>query len=234
MPASVAVSVAKPYLPKQLKIGNVSGSVWAGAVTQVIYKDKNQQQVFKNLKWSIQASSLFYANLVADINFGNIREKSELSGKGSIQFGLLSNELILKNTNLRAPINDLLSQANLPLPVNAKGRVTVKIEEYELGEPYCEVLNANITTQQLEVQGLSGWFSIDEIAAKGKCKSGNITFAVNKSNDLGLQLDVVLAAKNKLTVSGFVKPSAKMPKDVHDAVKFLGRPDNQGRYAIKL
>jgi len=33
---------------------------------------------------------------------------------------------------------------------------------------------------------------------------------------------------------GFIKPKANMPKDVHDAVKFLGRPDSQGRYKVSL
>lgn len=234
MPANVAVSFAKPYLPKQLSLGAVSGSIWQGSVSQVQFQDRNQTLVLNKLSWTLSATSLLTANLVADIKFGNIRQKEEYSGKGNIKFGLLSNEFTVTNANLRAPITQLMAQANLPLPINAKGRVTVKVKEYQLGQPYCKALNADISTQQLQIQGLSGWFAIDEIAAKGKCKSGNITFAVNKENDLGLQLDIVLAAKNKLTVDGFIKPKANMPKDVHDAVKFLGRPDPQGRYKVSL
>jgi len=234
MPANIAVSMAKPYLPKQLSLGAVSGSLWQGSVTQLRFKDRNQEQTFNNLSWSISASSLLMINLVADIKFGNIRQKDEYSGKGTIKFGLLSKELRVSNANVRAPVSLLMAQANLPLPINAKGRITVKVKEYQLGEPYCKMLNADISTQQLQIQGLSGWFAIDELAAKGKCKSGEVTFAVSKENDLGLQLDIVLAAKNKFTVDGFIKPKANMPKDVHDAVKFLGRPDPQGRYKVSL
>jgi len=234
MPANVAVSIAKPYLPKQLSLGKVSGSLWQGEVSQVRFKDGKQTFTFNKLSWTLSASALLTTNLVADIKFGNIRQKEEYSGKGKIKFGLLSQDLTVTNANLRAPVELLMAQANLPLPVNAKGRVTVKVKEYQLGEPYCKSLNADITTQQLQIQGLSGWFGIDEIAAQGKCKSGNIALAVNKENDLGLQLDIILAAKNKLTVDGFIKPKANMPKDVHDAVKFLGRPDPQGRYKVSL
>lgn len=234
MPANIAVSFAKPYLPKQINLGSVSGSLWQGSINQLRFKDINQEQTFNNLSWSISASSLLTANLVADIKFGNIRQKGEYSGKGTIKFSLLSKELAISNANIKAPVSLLMAQVNLPLPINAKGRVTVKVKEYQLGMPYCKMLNADISIQQLQIQGLSGWFPIDEIAAKGKCKSGNVTFAVSKDNDLGLQLDIVLAAKNKLTVDGFIKPSVNMPKDVHDAVKFLGRPDVQGRYKVSL
>jgi len=234
MPASVAVSIAKPYLPKQLNLGMVSGSLWQGSITQLSFKDRNQELVLNKVNWTLSASSLLTTNLVADIKFGNLRQKEEYSGKGNIKFGLLSNELTVTNANLRAPVELLMAQANLPLPINAKGRITIKAKEYQLGKPYCKALNADISTQQLQIQGLSGWFAIDEIAAKGKCKSGNITFAVTKENDLGLQLDIILAANNKLTVDGFIKPKANMPKDVHDAVKFLGKPDPQGRYRVSL
>jgi general secretion pathway protein N len=49
-----------------------------------------------------------------------------------------------------------------------------------------------------------------------------------------LQADVHLADNFQFKVAGNVKPDASLPKEVHDAVKFLGRPDAQGRYPVNL
>ena len=66
------------------------------------------------------------------------------------------------------------------------------------------------------------------------CKSGDIAILVDPDNTLGLEADATLKANFDFKVAGYVKPDASLPKDVHDAVKFLGRPDTQGRYPLNF
>ena len=40
LPAAIALDLAKPYLPKQLEIGQTVGSVWQGQMMQVRYQDE--------------------------------------------------------------------------------------------------------------------------------------------------------------------------------------------------
>ncbi len=230
MPADVAFSLAKDHLPKQLKLGVVSGSLWQGEVSQLEY----QKETLHKVKWDLAVLPLLTGNVAGNINFGSVRDKANISGKGLFSFGIFSKNFTLTNSRVRLPVEKILKYANLPLPVNAKGRLLANITQFDLGKPYCAQLNAKVNTQLLEIQGLSGWFAIDEIEGKLSCKSGELVVKIDKENQLGLELDALFGANNKMQVSGLVKPSGDMPKDVHDAMNFLGKPDSKGRYSFKL
>ena len=95
-------------------------------------------------------------------------------------------------------------------------------------------LQGEIASPNIDVQGLNGWFNIGPLGGNLSCKSGDIAILIDPDNTLGLEADATLKANFDFKVSGYVKPDATLPKDVHDAVKFLGRPDNQGRYPLNF
>ena len=97
----------------------------------------------------------------------------------------------------------------------------------------CDELSGNAETHNLSVQGLQGWIEFDTIQGKLSCNNGALGLNISEQNQMGLQLEAQYGLR-VMSISGFVKPDATMPKQVHDAVKFLGRPDNNGRYSFKF
>lgn len=230
LPASIAVQAAQGYLPKNVAFGNLTGSIWQGQVSEVRV---NKVQIF-NVRWQLEPIALLTGNLAGDLTWGNPRASEEMSGKSHFSLSLLDQHASLKDAVLRFEVEQLIGQLNLPLPVNATGRVIFNIDEYQSGKPYCQQIKGDVFSPNIRVEGLTGWFSIGELGADLNCKSGDLAAVVQPDNLLGLQADVNLGKNLQFKVAGNVKPDASLPKEVHDAVKYLGRPDAQGRYPVNL
>ncbi|OHU86874.1 MULTISPECIES: type II secretion system protein N [Pseudoalteromonas] len=230
MPASVALQLANKQIPPSLQIGAVSGTLWQGQVSEV--RVSNLQ--LNNVRWRIDASALLMGDMQGNVRFGNAREKTEISGMGDFTLGLFDHSVSLSDASIRFSVEQAMSQVTLPLPVNAKGRVLLDIDQYQSGMPYCESLVGEIRSPGITVEGITGWFDIGQLAGGLSCKSGDISVLVDPENRLGLQADAVLAENFQFRVAGNIKPDASLPKEVHDAVKFLGRPDADGRYPVNL
>jgi general secretion pathway protein N len=230
MPASVLIHLANKQLPPSLKLGVVTGTVWQGKVSGI--RINNIQ--LNNVRWDLKASALLLGELKGSINFGNPRDKSDISGRGFFVGDLLDGSIVLTDTTVRFSVEQAMSQVTLPLPVQAKGRVLLNVDTFSTGMPYCESLKGEIRSPGISVQGLSGWFDIGALGGTLRCKSGDIGVLVDPDNSLGLQADAVLAEHFQFRVAGNIKPQASLPKEVHEAVKFLGRPDANGRYPVNL
>ena len=229
-PAAVALNLASSHLPKELEIGKVSGSVWQGRIMQLRFDGEQ----INNLSWDVSAWSLLTGQLSGNLKFGNIRDTSDISGRGDFSYGLLDQSIALTDATLRLSVERAMKRLQLPLPINAKGRVIVDLDEYNSGVPYCDTLTGEIASPNIDVQGLSGWFSIGPLSGQLSCKSGDIAVLVDPDNRLGLEADAVLKANLDFKVAGFIKPDLTLPKEVHDAVKLLFRADSDGRYPLNI
>lgn len=230
LPAAIALDLAKPHLPKEIKIGQAIGTIWQGKIMQVAYKDEQ----LKNVRWDIAGWQLFTGKLTATVKVGNPRDRSTISGNADINYGLFNHVIKVTNARLRSSVERIMKQVQLPLPVTGKGYVVLDIDDYTSGIPYCESLKGDVSSANIDVQGLNGWFNVGSLDANISCKSGDIALQVDANNKLGLDADIRLKSNFGFSVSGYVKPDASLPKDVHDAVKFLGRADNQGRYRLNF
>jgi general secretion pathway protein N len=230
LPASIAYQLVHKQLPRNIKVGTISGSLWKGQLSGI--RINNLQ--LNSVSWEVTPSALLMANLQGKVKFGNARDTSELSGYSHFSINIFNQALSVENMRLRFNAEHVLSQVNLPLPVSARGRVILDIEQYTQGEPYCQQLKGKLSSQMISIQGLSGWFDIGQLAGSLSCKSGNVAVLVDPQNKLGLRADATLAANFKFKVAGQIKPDPSLSKEVHDAVKFLGRPDANGYYPVNL
>lgn len=229
-PASVALDLAAPHLPKQLQLGKASGSLWDGRVMQVRFDGEQ----LNNVRWQLSGWSLFTGKLVGTVRLGDPRDKADISGRADFSYGLFNQSVTVKNTTLRLTVERAMERLKLPLPINAQGRVIVDLDEYSSGQPYCDSLAGEIASPNIDVQGMNGWFSIGPLSGRLSCKSGDIAVLVDPDNRLGLEADATLKANLDFKVAGYIKPEASLPKEVHDAAKFLGRADNEGRYPLNF
>ncbi|MEC8207767.1 MAG: type II secretion system protein N, partial [Pseudomonadota bacterium] len=211
-PASVALDLAAPHLPKQLQLGKASGSLWDGRVMQVRFDGEQ----LNNVRWQLSGWSLFTGKLVGTVRFGDPRDKADISGRADFSYGLFNQSVTVKNTTLRLTVERAMERLKLPLPINAQGRVIVDLDEYSSGQPYCDSLAGEIASPNIDVQGMNGWFSIGPLSGRLSCKSGDIAVLVDPDNRLGLEADATLKANLDFKVAGYIKPEASLPKEVHD------------------
>ncbi|WP_462157058.1 type II secretion system protein N [Pseudoalteromonas sp. GB56] len=230
LPASVALHLGQSYLPKGLKLGPATGSIWQGQINGVQY----QGQYLSKVKWNVHPSALFGMQLDADVVVGNKRNSGEVSANGLVKYGLADGSLQLENVRARVALESVMSQVRLPVPTEAKGLVFVELDNYQLGQPHCNELAGVISSADISVKGRNGWFSIGELEGELSCVNGAASVKVSKENLLGLQVDAGFNERGQVTVNGFIKPDASLPKDVHDAVQFIGNQSADGRYRINF
>lgn len=232
-PASVVLGLAQSYLPQNAKLAGVTGTIWQGRIAQAQFN----QQLIEKLAWQLKPLSLFTGNLDADLNFGSLRGFETPYGKASVQLPISADSIELSRANVRLPTSMLMQNVKLPMPLPTKGNLKVKLDKaiFPLMDKtkLCDELSGNAETHNLSVQGLQGWIEFDTIQGKLSCYNGALGLNISEKNQLGLQLEAQYGLR-VMSISGFVKPDATMPKQVHDAVKFLGRPDNNGRYSFKF
>lgn len=227
LPAATVLGMVT--LPPGVKLGEVNGTVWQGQSTAVQYKN----DVFTNVKWDLSPLSLLTGSIAADVSFGKARDTGSISGKGFVSSNFAMDDFAAEDFTLRMPAADLVNRMRMNLPATVSGRVILKLKEFDQGKPYCEQLDGNV--QWLKA-GLNMGNSITLGTLDGDlaCQNGELELKVTKANPLGLQVTSLIGANNKFTVKGFVKPDGTMPTEVHNAVKFLGQADSQGRYAINF
>ncbi len=230
LPASVAIQLGQSHLPKGLNLGPATGSIWQGQVNGVQY----QGQYLSRVKWDIYPSALLGMKLKADVIVGNKRNTGEVSANGLVKYGLSDGALQLEHVRARVALETVLSQVKLPVPTEAKGLVFLELDTYELGQPHCGEMAGVISSADINVKGRNGWFSIGELEGELSCVNGSASVKVSKENLLGLQVDAGFNQRGQLTVDGFIKPDASLPKDVHDAVQFIGNQSADGRYRISF
>ncbi|MFM9500959.1 type II secretion system protein N, partial [Streptomyces galilaeus] len=75
--------------------------------------------------------ALFTGQLTGNLKFGNVRDTADISGRGDFNYGLFDQTVSLTDATLRLSVERAMDRLQLPLPVKAKGRVIVDLDEYK-------------------------------------------------------------------------------------------------------
>jgi general secretion pathway protein N len=215
-------------LPAQMQLGAVSGTLWQGEVAGLRY----QQLQFDTLSWKLNGRSLFTANLQFELQSGSVQNAAlpYLTGIASYGFGGSK----LKNATVRLPVAQVIPLMTLPLPVDATGELVLDVPSYSQGQPWCGVLNGSASWQNARLQTPTGtWLELQNLFGTLECADGTVVLTTDGANLLGLNIKAVVNAE-QLLVNGTLKPDPGMPEEVHQAMRFLGRPDAEGRYRIRF
>jgi general secretion pathway protein N len=223
--------VGRVSLPKGVSVNNVSGTVWSGRAQQAIVNGLP----INNLRWDISPLALVTGTLSAQISGGNLRNSDDIAFNGNVATGLLSmDHLEAQDFIIYLPVDRVLAQVNLPLPVNAGGRFKVKLDEVSLGET-CHVLSGTGDWLNATVAGTQGPIDFGTYSAKLRCEGDDIGILVSEPNLLGLSMDAVVSPNlTRIAVEGKFKPDESLPDEVHQASRFFGQPNSEGYIAIKL
>ncbi len=224
-PASVWLKLVP--LPAGLQLGPVSGTLWSGQIQGV----QQGSWYLPNLQWQLQLSPILRGKLGVLVDGGQLKESELPYVKLQAEVGLGS--VAITQSVLRLPMSGVMSQLQLPMPVDASGMLVVNLQQYQSGAPYCQAATGSASWQQARFKTPAGWIDLAAIDATLACADGNLSVQTLDGNPLGLAIKAELLA-DSYRVSGSLKPDASMPTEVHQAMQFVGQADANGRFPLNL
>jgi general secretion pathway protein N len=219
--------LSKIELAKGINVNGISGTIWHGHAQRA----QVNGLPINDVNWSLSFLPLIIGEISADIKAGNLRDVSQISAAGHVNFSGQR----FQSDNLLAylPANLAISLLPLPIPIQADGRFKVQLKavNYEAG---CQTftgkgqwLNANFT-------GVTGLIELGDFTADLSCEDNSIVLNVKQPNSFGLTAKATIPANMKFKIEGRFKPESSLPKEVHQAAKFFGKADTDGFYPINF
>lgn len=214
-------------LGKDIKVSGISGTIWKGHLEQVVVNGIPLNDV----NWSLSFLSLLTGKASAEISAGSIRDLEQISLDGSV---IVSNQRVqAEDLVAYVPAEFVVSALPLPIPVEANGRFKVQLQELDYTKS-CQVISGTGQWLNASFTGPKDVIDLGNFNADLSCLDENLIVDVKEPNSFGLSAKVTLPANMKFKVSGRFKPDASLPKEVHQAATFFGKPDANGYYPIKL
>ncbi|MCE9680134.1 type II secretion system protein N [Shewanella sp. AS1] len=222
-PASVAVSLAP--LPNMVKISGVSGSVWSGSAEQVLIGQRQLELV----SWELNPWGLLLGKADLDLTVGN--RAHAVNGKGLVS--LSTSGVDIEQLRFDAPSEFLLGNSRLPFRTQVEGNFSLIVQQLTQGTSWCEQLSGKMFAQQLQVNNQFGKYPLGDVELGLSCVDGNIKIATDETmNALGVSGSALLKDKSQFQVSAKIRETDAQPKDLKQALSFLGKKDSQGYYPI--
>ncbi|AZG34456.1 MAG: type II secretion system protein N [Shewanella psychromarinicola] len=223
LPANWLVSIAP--LPNNMVISGAEGTLWQGKAALITI---DQRQI-ERVSWTLSPWGLFVGQANIDFNVGN--RATPVSGKGSLSWSLSG--MSAKNIRLDLQDSFILAGARLPFKTQIDGDVSIMVEVLKQGKPWCEQLHGKLFVNHTNVKNQFGVYPLGNITLGLSCLDGQLQLATDETqNVLGLTGTAILGESNLVKVSAKIKPTDAQPKDLREALPFLGRQDTQGYYPI--
>ncbi|QOL26597.1 type II secretion system protein N [Thalassotalea sp. LPB0316] len=224
-PASLILNQVK--LPSNVVIQGVSGSIWHAKAKTVYAQNVVIHQVSAKLDWL----SLLSFNPRLNVSFGD----DLLPGpEGYLTMTMQGGLLHIDNANAMLSADIIAQQLPLPIPMTAQGIVELDIVNYQQGAPLCQALTGQVTWRQAKINALDENVTLGRINGDLRCDQGAIALEIKPDNQLGLSYNAFVGANLKVSGNGYLQPGDNFPAQLRGVLPFLGSPDRQGRYRLRL
>ncbi|WNC68406.1 type II secretion system protein N [Thalassotalea nanhaiensis] len=218
--------ISQISLPKGVSLQGISGSAFSGKAKSVTINN----YAVKNVEWSVSIFSLITFNPSVAVNFGD--RLSSISG--SMDLSNLGPELLVENAQVIVDANEVATQLNLPIDVNAGGQIKLDILEIGMGKPVCGIADGVIQWDNAHVNAMEEDIDLGSLKATLACNKGALAITVDPKNNLGLELTANVLSMKRVTADGYLTPGANFPNALKPVLGFIGRKDSKGRYTIRL
>lgn len=217
-------------LPDNVRLSQVSGSLWQGTAGQIAVDGI----VLNNLSWNWQVSSVFLGELVVDVDLPSKNNPFALNGQllaGSTKVGA-------KDVKASGDVNALLQLVGTRLPLKTGGNWRLSLDTFVVTAPgpvrWCDELKGQAKGEQIRVMVNNQWQSLGDFPVELGCnKSSAVTIAMRGDNSLGLDFKGSINSQS-FNAQGTVKPTPRTPEGLAKMMEYLGKPDAQGRYSFRL
>lgn len=212
---------------KSVYLSGVRGTVWHTSISQVVINGTPINKVDAHLNfWS-----LLTLTPTLSITFG---DSINAGPEGELDLALSSNTAEISNVKVLISANEIAQQLPLPLPMTAQGDVelTLLSAEIDLKKNQCITATGNGAWSKAGIVALERKVPLGTLTAEINCDKGVLALVMSPKNDLGLTFTAYIEPNGKASGKGYLKPGAKFPTALNDALPFLGNPDSRGRYRL--
>jgi general secretion pathway protein N len=228
LPATVLLNQFS--LPKNVSISGVTGSIWNTKIALVKVENITVQKVQTQLSfWS-----LFSLTPRTFVTFGD----SFIAGpEGEFELLISSEKAELNQVTLLLKANEIAQQLILPLPLSAQGNVELTLANVEIDLTKgneCKAAKGTVFWSKAGVVAFEKNIKLGDFNADVDCENGALAVILSPKNDLGLTFNAYVRNDGSISGNGFLKPTAKFPQVLNDALSFLGKKDSAGRYRLSF
>ena len=224
-PASLILNQVK--LPKDVVIQGVIGSVWHMKAQKVYTEAVTVEKVSAKLN----LLSLLSFNPVVDVTFGDALIPGP---EGSLSLSMQAGNAQVENASIFLPANMVAQQLPLPIPMTAQGIVEMDVPFYAQGKPLCQALEGQIHWRRAKVNAFDESITLGRLSGNLGCDNGSIALTIEPDNQLGLTYNAFIGANGRISGNGYLTPGENFPEKLKSVLPFIGTPDNQGRYRLRL
>lgn len=225
MPARFALKHAD--LPRNIIVNGVSGTIWKAKIQQVANKDIT----LNNVDLSLSFWSLLTFSPQVKATFGDTLQPGPL---GKLTASYRNEQLTIEDADINIATNDLLKNAKLIIPLEAKGSLDIHLTKVILGKPVCSDVIGQVSWPKARIKSGNQNVTLGNLKAGLGCEKGALTLTVDEKNDLGLSITAYMRKLGRFRGNGTIKPGDKFPKELTPILGFLGKPDKEGKYVLSL
>ncbi|MDX2368701.1 MAG: type II secretion system protein N, partial [Colwellia sp.] len=157
--------------------------------------------------------------------------------EGELELVLSSEKAKIHDLKLLLKANEVAQKITLPLPISAQGDVELIVLNAEVDlkdNNKCIVLDGTVVWSKAGVIALEQSIKLGDFNADVSCENGALALIISPKNDLGLTFNAYVRKGGNISGNGYLKPGSKFPQALNDALPFLGKKDNQGRYRLSF
>ncbi len=221
------VQLAWKWWPNPLQGEGISGTLWQGQIERLTW----QKWIFTDIEWQWSPKSLLQGQWRYHVSLKSPSIKAQ--GSGGIgwdwQGGFAQDWRVFANAE------GIAAKIPTPMPMQAQGSVTLLVDDYRYGSPFCQRLVADGQWQNGELSLPLGDLFLNDIRADFSCQSGTLAGVFTQTSDsLESEWRGRLAPKGQYSWQGWMKPMPALSMSWRQALSWVGKRDNEGRYQVDL
>ena len=225
MPASWLMTQIK--LPANVSVAAVEGTIWRASVKQVMIDDV----VISKVQSALSLMSVLMLDPKLEVTFGD----PLINGpEGQLTISGLRSDITINDAQLSLAANTVVARLNLPIDIIAHEQLTLNVDRFVMGSPICGELQGELEWRDAAVSAFDEKVKLGKLSAALSCDKGELIAEIAPNNDLGLSYNAQLKQGGRFAGRGYLTPGEKFPKQLREALSFLGKPDRKGRYRLKL
>ena len=209
---------------RDLSIQGVHGTIWHGDAQSVSWQREN----FGQVSWDFRPTRLFKGKVEFALRFGRGSDL-KLTGKGLA--GVSMNGLYAENVLASMPVSSVMEKMTIPVPVDVKGQLELTLSEYRYGQPWCQSALGSLVWSGSDIESPLGAVSLGTVVSDLVCEDSKVIASGSQDNS---QVSGAFAAEldpnMSFSLDVWFKPGADFPPSMQSQLKWLGDPDEQGRY----
>ncbi|WP_028024309.1 type II secretion system protein N [Enterovibrio calviensis] len=216
------------YIPpvNGLEVNGVSGTIWNGVASDFRW----QGQSLGAVNWEFNPLALLTGKADLGVRVSGVPGFSARGNLGYGFSGVYASQLLIS-----APAHFVQSFIPYPLPVSLKGQFDLTLRDYQLQQPFCDVLDGTLAWSQGSVDSPMGSVEPGLVMAQLTCDTGSVLVSGDSDSEaLETEFNLSLSPDQQYSVSGWFIPGDALPQGIKGQLGWLGAPDGEGRYRLSF